>query len=733
MSKKNDVILSIDLIVKNEEKNLARCLDSLKPIMEAIPCQLIITDTGSTDKTVEIAKQYTDEVYSFEWCDDFAAARNSGLEKAKGQWFMFIDADEWFEDCKDLIEFFKSGEYNNYPNATYIVRNYVNKKDQNNFEDQPLGRLFKLTGKIKFKGRIHEAIEMFLPIKELKSFVNHYGYAVDNSEKFKENKTKRNFALLLKEYEKEPNNDRIAYLLSIEYASMKDREAYRSHIRKIYDKIKEDYENDYLPYFAYQLALIYKDEGQADQGIEVLKKYKKGQKKNEFWNLDILVALLDLSIRNKQFKEAIKYGEEYFKLFDKLKKGKLDTGISGIVTRPTFINDESAVTVTNLMAQAYLYLEDFSQAVDLVMSLDFKIVIAEDLKDIFKVIFYAAFTEKKWDLIPELYIKVLQLINSEKANLFTEMLENKIVENLSAYNAVVNSFEKKQELQDNFTQDNYVMLQNLRFSMITENDEQARNYAAQFLKNNSHSLITPIYSEFIFFAISMEEYTSEALEKIDLEDLYLYTHKLNTIYSNLSQMFISMFSGFNIFKRIKDIKANFLIICFMEIILVKNVAIEKANKEELQELFDIYIEKAYSYMKYIYNDTVLQEKNISLLPRTYRFIFYGNAANLVKIKGDYIGYVRLLKQAIMEYPIMANVVKVLIEGIETESNKAQERKAVDDVEFEFYARNIKTKIQEIAESGMQKEAMELFNSYKKINPKDEEGIIKLERVLGIDN
>ena len=103
--------LSIGMIVKNEEKYLDRCLAAIKPILDSIDSELIIADTGSTDSTVEIAKKYTDNVFHFEWINDFAAARNSTLDRAKGEWYMFLDADEIFKSCNDIIHFFKSGEY----------------------------------------------------------------------------------------------------------------------------------------------------------------------------------------------------------------------------------------------------------------------------------------------------------------------------------------------------------------------------------------------------------------------------------------------------------------------------------------------------------------------------------------------------------------------------------------------------------------------------------------------
>ena len=70
--------ISVCMIVKNEELNLAGCLDCLKAIAD----EIIIVDTGSTDRTKEIAEQYTDKVYDFEWIDDFSAARNFAFSKA---------------------------------------------------------------------------------------------------------------------------------------------------------------------------------------------------------------------------------------------------------------------------------------------------------------------------------------------------------------------------------------------------------------------------------------------------------------------------------------------------------------------------------------------------------------------------------------------------------------------------------------------------------------------------
>ncbi|MFZ1025150.1 MAG: tetratricopeptide repeat protein [Limnoraphis robusta] len=82
--------LSFCMIVKNEEQNLSRCLKSVKDVVD----EMVILDTGSTDRTAEIAQEWGAQVYYFEWCDDFAIARNTALKYVTGDWILVLDADE---------------------------------------------------------------------------------------------------------------------------------------------------------------------------------------------------------------------------------------------------------------------------------------------------------------------------------------------------------------------------------------------------------------------------------------------------------------------------------------------------------------------------------------------------------------------------------------------------------------------------------------------------------------
>ncbi|HEU0169356.1 MAG TPA: glycosyltransferase family 2 protein, partial [Chloroflexota bacterium] len=83
-------LLSVCLIVRDEERNLERCLTSLEPLA----ADVVVVDTGSSDATPALAQRLGARLFHFAWCDDFAAARNASLAQARGEWVMWIDADE---------------------------------------------------------------------------------------------------------------------------------------------------------------------------------------------------------------------------------------------------------------------------------------------------------------------------------------------------------------------------------------------------------------------------------------------------------------------------------------------------------------------------------------------------------------------------------------------------------------------------------------------------------------
>lgn len=228
-------ILTISILISNRPDTVKRCLDSIKSIMEHVETELILTDTGCGPEVRRIIEQYTDHIIDFTWCKDFSAARNVGLEQAKGQWFMYLDDDEWFEDTGAIEEFFLSGESKNYNVAYYTVRNYVHPSDSQenetyvnkiadiSYADNYVDRIIRIVPGLHFEHRIHEAYTgiQIGRKKRLDSYVHHYGYAYKNAEE-KQKKSARNRELLELEIREHPYDMRMRYQLATACYSLDD-------------------------------------------------------------------------------------------------------------------------------------------------------------------------------------------------------------------------------------------------------------------------------------------------------------------------------------------------------------------------------------------------------------------------------------------------------------------------------------------------------------------------------
>ncbi len=149
--------ISVCMIVKNEEKNLAACLDCLKGIAD----EIIIVDTGSTDTTKAIAGRYTDKVFDFTWIDDFAAARNFAFSKATGDYIYSADADERLdEENRQKFLFLKKALL---PEVEIVQMYYCNQMENNtiySFDKEYRPKLYKRVRQFVWQERIHEAVAL---------------------------------------------------------------------------------------------------------------------------------------------------------------------------------------------------------------------------------------------------------------------------------------------------------------------------------------------------------------------------------------------------------------------------------------------------------------------------------------------------------------------------------------------------------------------------------------------
>jgi tetratricopeptide (TPR) repeat protein len=206
--------ITVSLIVKNEERFLAQCLRSVK----SIASQIIVVDTGSTDRTVEIAKEYGAEVHSFEWRDDFAGARNAALEHATGDWILSLDADEELMPGQDEI---LRQELQSANVMSYRIPILDAGREQEGANYVP--RLFRNAPGLFFVGRIHEQASSSIQVRcqqwGLKSQIGqsrllHHGYT--DEVLAGRNKVERNLRLLNRAVEELPDEPNLVMSLGLE-------------------------------------------------------------------------------------------------------------------------------------------------------------------------------------------------------------------------------------------------------------------------------------------------------------------------------------------------------------------------------------------------------------------------------------------------------------------------------------------------------------------------------------
>ena len=317
MKNSDKPILTISLLASNRLETLPRCLDSLTSIREAIPSELIIVDTSNNPEVHECILRYTDKVEMFEWCNDFAKARNVGIEKAKGEWFMFIDDDEWFIDSAPLIEFFVSGEYKEYGFAYYYVKNYMDIKFKT-YTTAWLKRLMKLESITKFRGKIHESLGPDLgKMKLIDAIIGHTGYIYETEEQQKKH-FNRNVSLLVKMEQEEPDNLRWKNLLVQEYRAIRDWKGLELYCQKTIDYLrKQSYKVYYLDvgqiYLGYIHALL-----NQNKKIDAKTLYKRCEKVFEHTFIhkayaDAFMAAIYFEFEDYEacYEHAVRYIEAY--------------------------------------------------------------------------------------------------------------------------------------------------------------------------------------------------------------------------------------------------------------------------------------------------------------------------------------------------------------------------------------------------------------------------------------
>ncbi|MDQ7817357.1 MAG: glycosyltransferase [Melioribacteraceae bacterium] len=315
--------LTLSMIVKNEEKHLRGCLESVKNIVD----EIVIVDTGSTDNTLKIAEEFGAKLFHFNWINDFSAARNYALRNSSGRWILYLDADERLspESINELSEIIKKEEKTGY-NCTVKSIDSENGRDNQMF----YVRLFAGSKDIYFSGVVHEQIlpslvENGYQIKGSLIKIDHIGYNIDNAGK--KEKAKRNLELLRVEHEKN-NSPYVEFQLALTNEILENY--YEAKKYFLLAALNNSLDTAYRAHCYTSLALIYNKEHNIEEAEKHLMNSLTLRKDDPFTHLlasKIYLRKNDLKTSLDHLKKAEKYNEE-------LKEGKKNRDYS------VYLNEE---------------------------------------------------------------------------------------------------------------------------------------------------------------------------------------------------------------------------------------------------------------------------------------------------------------------------------------------------------------------------------------------------------
>lgn len=233
--------ISACVIVKNEEKNLPLWLDSMKRIAD----EMVVVDTGSSDRTVQLAEEAGARVSYFPWVNDFSAAKNFAIGEAKGDWILFLDADEYFpaSDCQQV-----KAAIQKYDSNPKIVGLFFHRVEIEQETGEKLGmdcyplRCFRNVEWLRYEGRVHESLENQSPSKGMGIMqlvqgvtIYHTGYSRERIH----NKLERNLAILEEAQRTGHARDVDDIYLADCYYGMKEYEKAAKHAgRAVWNRVK---------------------------------------------------------------------------------------------------------------------------------------------------------------------------------------------------------------------------------------------------------------------------------------------------------------------------------------------------------------------------------------------------------------------------------------------------------------------------------------------------------------
>ncbi len=716
---KNNVnpIVSVGIIVKNQEEKIEKCLKALEPLKDAISCEVIVADTGSTDKTKQIAEKYADMVFDFEWIDDFSAARNAVMDRCSGEWYFSIDSDEYLDSNINELVKFLNGDFCADATSAYVkIKNYSDKDDYSQYVEFYASRLVRMSTGTRFFGAIHERFDdrCSKNIVFLQNTVFwHDGYLKNDSENSNV-KNKRNIALLEKLIEEDPD-DIWRNFQAME--SSYNRELECKYARKIVELVNKKVENsERLAAASYRhavrVAMNY-DLPEYDLWLnESLNKYQD----SIFTQVDVRFYALSRCMTQKKYDMVIEHGKCYLDGIKNIGKNENQFQLHiSVLTSASKLHRENVIIS---MAYAYAHLLKFNKSEEYLRKVKMPELSLGSISNWINVAYYV---HEKID-ISDLFTEIKRIfidINDDDLDDFTKK-KKEILMKISKEKFIdeINQQENKKNMQDDDNQE--YMPENPPYDLISLLGDCDLAYSASIMMTNDRT-------EIELLSTKIKEWDSvpiavyiHIMNKCVTFPAKFYNQSVNSIQDKASYVVSLLNKNFVCvgmrwlfgtdevaYPLDKNWRYAIMLGC-MRLVKWK----EENSLYQYNDLLKMYINYSDKFLNWYYNQNILCEDMIIVLPEMHRFAWLLVNYKFEKDNGNNLEAIKWLRKALDVAPIMKYLINHLLKEIECDNLKLLDEK--ESIELYNLANKVKTILSNYPQDDPIVKEIKLSDAYKKV-------------------
>ena len=717
---KNHILLSISMLISGRDE-MEKSLNSLLYFKNAFPTEIILVDTGCNAEQRALAEKYADKIINFTWCNDFAAARNVGLKEARGEWFMYLDDDEWFDNPVEIISFFTTGEYKKYKSASYEVRNYLGLEGKS-FKTSYPSRMVRREKNTCFIGKIHEYINPFdIPQKEFSDFVHHYGYVYKSDEERVQHAA-RNIEPLVEMRKEYPGETRWMFQLAQEYFAVRN---YEKTIKVCIEGLEEwEKYKTKVKFFPVYIGVLY---SYILLSLECMKEYQKEElwleraKTNPIMDMPIMEVckayyyMIGARLYNAtgNYELCIDNLEKYVSEAERLRNNRtvMETETAGIVTS-VFHNEVFTETVMMCIG-TIIKKEKYEYASKL-----FNIVSVKDIQEIFQV----SWAKKLMDA----------MCSKEYNDFFVQVIQSLYSGEKISYDIVCILMELKKE----YRQEQEIEKLNNLIHLMAELDSGhffiiSNKIIWEQKKANKEETLNELYNELLttcadhLFEVEDEVWNIAIKEKIDVNEMILkvdYRVWRRALERMEQWATWKDWEAWNdrilAWKRNENIHYNLFDIKYRENGLIEEI-MEWVGLSKLEEDIWTYTEKLIDFYKSYYKEEVLLENSVGLpdelqlaleLKKQKEYCESGQDRKALEHLKNCLGIYPKLEKVMLTY---AEMVRNKMQQQITEAKEAQE-------ELQQMVISLKNIAKQKLESGETAAAKAILSQVQQYAPDDDE-------------